>query len=244
MPATKKVRKKPPLKATPKQERLVDEYLVDLNITAAAIRAGYSPKSANDIGREMLALPHIATLVAARMRDRAERTRMQSDDVLKRLEEIATADPRELIEYRRGCCRFCWGEGFRAQVTPNEAQGMSPERMALTGGIGFNATKPPNEKCPECFGEGEARPYIHDTRNVSLAASRLYAGVKITKDGIEVKMHDQRATLIDIGKHLGLFVETKRLIVEDAGVMEVPMAVTADDWEKQAAKHQAKLPGK
>lgn len=51
---------------TPKQERFVAEYLVDLNATQAAIRAGYSVKTATAIGSENLTKPDIASAVAAR----------------------------------------------------------------------------------------------------------------------------------------------------------------------------------
>ena len=50
-------------KLTPKQQRFVDEYLIDLNATQAAIRAGYSEKTARDIGCENLAKPNIAKVI-------------------------------------------------------------------------------------------------------------------------------------------------------------------------------------
>jgi phage terminase small subunit len=40
--------------------------------------------------------------------------------VLSRLQAIATADPRELTELHRGCCRYCWGTGNLFQRTPRE----------------------------------------------------------------------------------------------------------------------------
>ena len=46
-------------KLTPKQQRFVDEYLIDLNATQAAIRAGYSPKTAHSIGAENLIKPEV-----------------------------------------------------------------------------------------------------------------------------------------------------------------------------------------
>lgn len=49
---------------TDKQQRFVDEYLIDLNATQAAIRAGYSEKTANEIGAENLAKPSIAKAIA------------------------------------------------------------------------------------------------------------------------------------------------------------------------------------
>ena len=67
---------------TPKQERFVAEYLVDLNATQAAIRAGYSEKTAQMIGSENLAKPLIAAAVAAAVAKRSERTEITQDYVL------------------------------------------------------------------------------------------------------------------------------------------------------------------
>ena len=52
-------------KLTPKQQRFVDEYLIDLNATQAAIRAGYSPKTAQQMGAENLSKPVIAEAIEA-----------------------------------------------------------------------------------------------------------------------------------------------------------------------------------
>ena len=49
-------------------------------------------------------------------------------------------------------------------------------------------------------------PFPKDTRHLSEGARRLYAGIKVTKDGIEIKMRDQDAALVNIAKHLGMFV--------------------------------------
>ena len=59
MPAT--------MKLTPKQERFVQEYLIDLNATQAAIRAGYSQRTARQIGDENLSKPDIRAAVVARL---------------------------------------------------------------------------------------------------------------------------------------------------------------------------------
>ena len=55
---------------TPKQQRFVEEYLIDLNATQAAIRAGYSKHTAHSIGHENLSKPEIvAALAEARLSD-------------------------------------------------------------------------------------------------------------------------------------------------------------------------------
>ena len=66
-----------------RQQRFVDEYLVDLNATAAAIRAGYSQKTAGSIGQENLKKPEIAAAIKEGMRDREERTEITQDLVVQ-----------------------------------------------------------------------------------------------------------------------------------------------------------------
>jgi phage terminase small subunit len=72
---------------TPKQEAFVREYLVDLNATQAAIRAGYSAKTARQTAAEYLAKPDIAAAVQKAMDERAERTEITADYVLKTIHE-------------------------------------------------------------------------------------------------------------------------------------------------------------
>lgn len=84
---------------TPKQARFVDEYLVDLNATQAAIRAGYSAKTAEWIGPQLLGKTHVAEAVAERMKARSERTEITQDRVLAELAKIAFADQRAVMEW-------------------------------------------------------------------------------------------------------------------------------------------------
>lgn len=67
---------------TPKQQRFVEEYLIDLNATQAAIRAGYSVKTAPKIGTENLHKPVIAEAIAVALADRSERTEVTQDMVI------------------------------------------------------------------------------------------------------------------------------------------------------------------
>lgn len=75
-------------KLTPKQRRFVDEYLIDLNATQAAIRAGYSPRTANRIGAENLSKLDIQQEIETRQKEREQRTEITQDYVLQKLKEI------------------------------------------------------------------------------------------------------------------------------------------------------------
>tara|TARA_R110002033_G_scaffold160170_2_gene196408 strand:+ start:398 stop:808 length:411 start_codon:yes stop_codon:yes gene_type:complete len=73
---------------TSKQEMFCLEYLIDLNATQAAIRAGYSVKTAKDIACENLAKPNIQSRIAEAMAERAENTKIDAEYVLKMSNEL------------------------------------------------------------------------------------------------------------------------------------------------------------
>lgn len=72
---------------TPKQQRFVTEYLKDLNATQAAIRAGYSKKTADEIGRQLLGKTWVAAAVRKEMDARAKRTEIDADYVLTTIQD-------------------------------------------------------------------------------------------------------------------------------------------------------------
>jgi phage terminase small subunit len=82
---------------TAKQRRFVEEYLVDLNASAAARRAGYSARRADQQGLENLRKPEIAAAIQAAMEERGRRTEITADRVLLELARIAFFDPRKLF---------------------------------------------------------------------------------------------------------------------------------------------------
>ena len=77
---------------TPKQETFVREYLIDLNATQAAIRAGYSKRTAEWIGPQLLTKSHVLEAVERAKAERSQRTEINADWVLKTLAEEKTAD--------------------------------------------------------------------------------------------------------------------------------------------------------
>lgn len=83
---------------TPKQQRFVAEYLKDLNATQAAIRAGYSEKTAYSIGNENLSKPEIAAAVQAGQAKQLEKAELTAAMVKERLRQIAFQDIRQLFD--------------------------------------------------------------------------------------------------------------------------------------------------
>lgn len=84
-------------KLTAKQKKFVEEYLIDLNATQAAIRAGYSPDTAKEIGCENLTKPNIKTEIDKAMAERSRRTGISQDRVLRELAKIAFVNPGDVI---------------------------------------------------------------------------------------------------------------------------------------------------
>lgn len=82
---------------TPKQERFVEEYLSDLNATQAAIRAGYSEKTAYEIGHQNLKKVEVQAALQTAFAARSERVQIDQDWVLRRLAAIASIDVRKLF---------------------------------------------------------------------------------------------------------------------------------------------------
>lgn len=75
-------------KLTAKQRRFCDEYLIDLNATQAAIRAGYSEKNARNIASENLAKPNIKAYIDERMAEKESQLIATQDEVLKYLTSV------------------------------------------------------------------------------------------------------------------------------------------------------------
>ncbi len=81
---------------TPKQTLFVQEYLVDANATQAAIRAGYSARTARKIGTENLSKPVISEAIDKAMIERAARTGITADRVVQELANLAFFDPADI----------------------------------------------------------------------------------------------------------------------------------------------------
>lgn len=176
---------------TAKQQRFVAEYLVDLNATQAAIRAGYSPKTAKSVGAENLTKPDIQSALSEALQGRAERTEITADKVLRRWWEIATADPNGIVHHRIVCCPKCYGE--------------AP----------YDKHLPIISNCTECHGDGVGEVIAADTRKLTGPAKALYAGAKQTAQGIEIKLRDQDKALEMVAKHLGMFQERLKVSLDE-----------------------------
>ena len=173
---------------TAKQQRFVDEYLIDLNATQAAIRAGYSERTARSISNENLTKPDIQAAIEKGMQARSGRVEITQDMVLRELAKIGFSDIRKVVR---------WGE---TQVRMVDGEDDSPEDMVPYHGLA-----------------------LIDSTEVDDSTAAAIAEVSQGRDGLKVKLHDKKGALVDIGRHLGMFIapghteldaELKRLEVE------------------------------
>lgn len=84
-------------KLTPKMQRFVDEYMIDLNATQAAIRAGYSKKTAGSIAVENLQKPVIQAEIQKRKKAAAEKLEITRDSVLRELAAIGFSNISDFV---------------------------------------------------------------------------------------------------------------------------------------------------
>lgn len=84
-------------KLTAKQQRFCDEYLIDLNATQAAIRAGYSKKTAKQIGQENLTKPDINEYIGKRMAEKEKELIADQDEVMRYLTAVMRREKKDSV---------------------------------------------------------------------------------------------------------------------------------------------------
>lgn len=164
---------------TDKQEMFVKEYLIDLNATQAAIRAGYSPKTARKIGNENLTKPDIQAAIEKAMAERSKRTQITADRVLQEYARLAFSDITDYLKINTA-------ERVVAYKDVEDGEG--------------NVTKEP------VLGMVQAVE-LYDTDNVEKEKMLAVAAIKQSEFGIELKLHDKKGALDAIARHLGLFID-------------------------------------
>ncbi len=238
----------------PRQGLFVREYLKDLNGTQAAIRAGYSPNGADSHACYILAIPRVQAAIRELRDELLSRLEANAEDVLRTLVNQLHADINEISQYRRVCCRHCWGElgqdGYsRAyQCSPAEYERAElkhdEERAKLLKDSGdvvdigefsshendwYDKRREPNPECPECFGEGIGEVYFGDTRKLSKAAKALYGGVKQSKAGIEIVIANREKVIDQLARVLGMFKDKEPA---NNGVSMTPDELGKMFWER------------
>ena len=108
-------------KMTAKQMRFCDEYLIDLNATQAAIRAGYSEKYANTNASKLLQITTIKDFIAARMAEKESELIADQDEVLKYLTAVLRGKSQAEVVVVEGIGEGC-SEARRMRKAPDEKE--------------------------------------------------------------------------------------------------------------------------
>jgi phage terminase small subunit len=158
-----------PTALNPKQERFVAEYLVDLNASQAAIRAGYNQRWAKNHGYRLLRTGSVARAVATAQADLAVKIGVTVERIVTELARIGFADIRDVVQWRSVPAASDTGAGETnaraiSVVEVKNADELTPDAAAAIA-------------------------------ELSLQPS----------GGVRVRLHDKRAALVDLGKHLGMF---------------------------------------
>lgn len=164
-------------KLNARQQRFCDEYLIDLNATQAAIRAGYTEKYANTNAPKLLQNTTIQAYIEKRKQDRVERTEITQDMVLYELANIAfsnVADYAGIVEKDV----MVEHEGTEIPVLDNDG---NPVKYRTVEPV-LTADLTENQK-------------------------RALAVIKKGRDGFEIKTYDKIRALELLGKHLGMFTD-------------------------------------
>lgn len=198
-----------------KQQRFVDEYLIDLNATQAAIRAGYSANGAEVQGHRLLSYANVAAAVEKALQKRAERTGITADRVLAELARIGFADIRKVVNW--------FSQTNVAAIDDDDM-----EAMVEDGSVRFAVANQ-----VELVSSAE----IDD----DTAAAIAEIGQSAT-GALKVKFHDKRAALVDIGRHLGMFKDRVEHTGKDGGPIEIDQVVSdADAFTRRIAGVAARI---
>jgi phage terminase small subunit len=174
---------------SPKRQRFVQEYLVDLNATQAAIRAGYSKKTAGQIGEEILKIPEVAAAVAEGQAKIATKLEITQERIAAELAKIGFSDIRKAIR---------WFSQANVAAVDADADGQA---LVEEGAIRFAVAN---------------QVELVSSDEIDDATAAAISEIAMTSQGaLKVKFHDKRAALVDLGKHLGMFKETIKLEVGD-----------------------------
>lgn len=170
-----------------KQERFVAEYLIDLNATQAAVRSGYSARTAYSIGQRLLKHVEVDAAIAQAQAQRAARTDITADRVLKELAKVGFSNLSDVA---------VWGTKEVAFGYTDDGKQLPAEQIGDAALVRYVEA-----------------PFLHLTdrdelpENVRAAVSE----VSLTKDGFKVKLHDKVGALTQMGRHLGMFTDKTEL---------------------------------
>lgn len=232
---------------TVKEQKALGHFLKSGDKTAA-YRHAYDCARMKDStviqrAQELFRKPPVAARLEKHREAAAELVTMDVAQVLRDWVLLATADPNEIVQHRRSCCRHCYGIDHYYQWVEVEhalavARAIDNKLPAPdgSGGYGFDATKDPAPQCPVCHGEGVPVVHIADSRKLKGAARLLYAGVKQTKFGIEIQLHDQERARENIAKFLGMLRPDSSVLIAAKNAVVAIGTASPEDAAREYAR--------
>lgn len=189
---------------TDKQKKFADEYLIDLNATQAALRAGYSERTARFIGAENLKKPNIQAYITERQKAREKRTEITQDMVLREIANIAFAD---ITAYVKVVEKDMTVE-IDGQLIPVLDENGQPMKYKTV------------------------EPVLTD--ELTEEQKKALAVIQKGRDGFIIKTYDKMAALEKLGKHLGMWdkKEDEQAEKADDGFMDALRSEAAEIWEE------------
>lgn len=160
---------------TAKQQRFADEYLIDLDGTKAAIRAGYSPKTASVIASENIRKPNIQKYISEKQQERMKRTEITQDMVLHELANIAFSNVADYVRVVEKDMKI-EVEGKLVPVLDDNGEPMKYRTV---------------------------EPIL--TADLSEEQQKALAVIQKGRDGFIIKTYDKLQALEKLGKHLGMW---------------------------------------
>ncbi|MDO5643639.1 MAG: terminase small subunit [Paracoccus sp. (in: a-proteobacteria)] len=172
-------------KLTAKQAAFAREFVVDNNATQAAIRAGYSRKTAGSQGHELLRLPHVKAEIDRLTAEKIARTEIRTDEIVMALSQIARANISDLMEWGSTEVIMDADGNMRAVQEGETATTVVPFVRAFESG---------------------AIP-----RHLTAAIAEISLS---DKGSFKIKMHDKLGAIDKLMRHLGMFEEDNKQAVD------------------------------
>lgn len=236
---------------TEKQRNFVEFWLQYRNAAYAYEKAYNAARMAPSTiyvqAHRLLKSPKVAPIIEARLTALGEELTDETEftvlRVLQQYIDLSQADPNEVAGVRTGACRHCWGEGHGYHWKEHEyAEAVTKADQAgeplpdPAGGFGYRFTADANPDCPVCEGLGAEYQAPVDTSKLSPGGRLLYAGVKPTNNGLEIKIRDRDKALENAAKIIGAFTERLDLTVKGGVKVENVTPENAAELYKEMIK--------
>lgn len=188
-------------------------------------------------GREILQSQGVKARARA-LRDEAAMDVMTATRLIAAHYADVLSAPRDVVQHRRGACRYCHGDGHRYQWREheylarldevehhNKAKGRGATELMLPdpqGGFGYDEAAQPHPDCPNCKGRGVGYTYVKDTTELTPEEEAAFEGIELTANGLKAKYASKAEAAAGLMKLYGLGAENVRVLFKDVDAAPAP----------------------